>query len=356
MGRMLGACLFALQAGIVCAYMSRRAVKMAMSDSPPKYESALLELRHPKTSPQQGAALIANDAFIARAVRGMTPTGDLYVYVVGDAHTSSADIAQYIADVYSRVYEESILNSCIGVRCAVMGDVGGAGLKSRAQLRGLTLLDAVYSSDVTGVRSLAETRASVGMSVVAIEELEYQPIEEDVWYLDGDSTSLPQFKVVALGGTFDRMHNGHRSLLTLAASCCGDKLVVGITCAELLSSKKNASEIYAFVKREKDVKEFLSIVKPTLKVATVGLVDPFGPTVTDKDIEAIVVSSETIGGARKINQIRSEKSLRPLKILVLRRRDAVTLSSTYLRRATRTSIFSRVKQRVKGFFGYIFAR
>ena len=32
---------------------------------------------------------------------------------------------------------------------------------------------------------------------------------------------------VALGGTFDRLHNGHKKLLSLAASICKKQITIG---------------------------------------------------------------------------------------------------------------------------------
>ena len=52
-----------------------------------------------------------------------------------------------------------------------------------------------------------------------------------------------------------------------------------------------------------------------------NIIDPFGPTITEPKIDAIVVSSETIFGAFKINKIRIEKNMRPLSILVSDRND-----------------------------------
>lgn len=59
--------------------------------------------------------------------------------------------------------------------------------------------------------------------------------------------------------------------------------------------------------------------------------NPFGPPVVEEAFDAIVVSSETIAGAEKINEIRAQKGFRPLAVAVTRRLSAATLSSTFLR-------------------------
>ena len=99
----------------------------------------------------------------------------------------------------------------------------------------------------------------------------------------------------------------------------------------MLKKKKNASQIAAFVDRRSDVKSFLDCVKPSLRAEISELRDPFGPAISDPTIDAIVVSSETISGAHKINSMRKEKGYKELAILVTRRTNAATLSSTFIR-------------------------
>ena len=57
---------------------------------------------------------------------------------------------------------------------------------------------------------------------------QFQPLEKiPLRKLDA---SIPMFyPVVALGGTFDHLHAGHKILLSLAACIARDKLIVGIT-------------------------------------------------------------------------------------------------------------------------------
>lgn len=51
---------------------------------------------------------------------------------------------------------------------------------------------------------------------------------------DPDSRTAPglgpsTFPVVALGGTFDHIHSGHKLLLSMAAWIADEKVVVGVT-------------------------------------------------------------------------------------------------------------------------------
>jgi pantetheine-phosphate adenylyltransferase len=49
----------------------------------------------------------------------------------------------------------------------------------------------------------------------------------------------------------------------------------------------------------------------------VEITDPFGPTAHDPDIQALVVSHETIAGGEAINKLRREKNLPELRIFVI---------------------------------------
>ena len=52
------------------------------------------------------------------------------------------------------------------------------------------------------------------------------------------------------------------------------------------------------------VRRFVSDLKPNLHYNIVPIVDPFGPAITDADLQGIVVSSETVRGANAINERR----------------------------------------------------
>lgn len=72
-------------------------------------------------------------------------------------------------------------------------------------------------------------------------------------------------------------------------------------------------------------------LNPQLRVRAEGITDPFGPPAVEEAFDAIVVSSETVTGAEKINELRAQKGFRPLAVAVTRRMAVATLSSSYLR-------------------------
>lgn len=157
---------------------------------------------------------------------------------------------------------------------------------------------------------------------------------------------------VAVGGTFDHLHIGHKLLLTMTAflldypekdtpdeECL---ITIGITGDDMLKNKKFSSVLEPWQTRQFNVIDFLQSILcfqspagphmkskeisseiqhgrevhvrlfPTLTLRCVELKDPFGPTIHDKSISALVTSAETESGVHTINSQRIRKGWRPL--------------------------------------------
>jgi phosphopantetheine adenylyltransferase len=157
---------------------------------------------------------------------------------------------------------------------------------------------------------------------------------------------------IAVGGTFDHLHAGHKLLLTMATlllqppdqSDQRRRIIVGITQDELLKNKKYADFLETWDTRQQSVSDFLLALlgysapgasTPTtyrvsrpgmngkavhmrldqgLEIECVAISDPFGPTITDESISALVVSGETRGGGQAVNKMRKELSWLPLEV------------------------------------------
>ena len=113
----------------------------------------------------------------------------------------------------------------------------------------------------------------------------------------GSTDPSTQYPVVAIGGTFDHLHAGHKILLSCAAFLTTKKLIVGISAENLLTKKQYSDLLEPLEKRTQKTREFLNLVKPGIEYDLPALTDIYGPTSWDPDIQALVVSKETLSGA-----------------------------------------------------------
>eukprot|EP00815_Leptocylindrus_aporus_P007793 CAMPEP_0116071648 /NCGR_PEP_ID=MMETSP0322-20121206/13923_1 /TAXON_ID=163516 /ORGANISM="Leptocylindrus danicus var. apora, Strain B651" /LENGTH=376 /DNA_ID=CAMNT_0003560073 /DNA_START=382 /DNA_END=1513 /DNA_ORIENTATION=+ len=162
--------------------------------------------------------------------------------------------------------------------------------------------------------------------------------EEDVslGLLGGARLDNNLYDSVAVGGTFDGLHYGHRKLLTLAISSVEPntgRLLIGVTSDEMLKHKKLAKYITPVKDRVKVVKDFISNLAPGIKnlVKIVVIDDAFGPTATEGHFKALVLSHETLDNGLALNEIRKKNGHDPLVLLCTRRTEANAMSSTALR-------------------------
>jgi pantetheine-phosphate adenylyltransferase len=145
---------------------------------------------------------------------------------------------------------------------------------------------------------------------------------------------LNRFSLVATGGTFDFIHQGHLNLLSESFRI-GQKVIIGLTSDQFVRKYKVNIDIkHDYTERLENLNKVISINFPNRDYDVVRLDDEFGPILTSNEIEAIVVSEDTFEKISQVNNIRSLKNLKPLKISVIRMvnsRDGKPLSSTRIR-------------------------
>ncbi len=146
--------------------------------------------------------------------------------------------------------------------------------------------------------------------------------------------SVEQFDLVATGGTFDEIHDGHRALLTKAFKV-GKCVLIGISTDKFAVLKKGKSKIrHPFEVRVNKLAKFIVDEFGDVNFVIKELNDDFGPTSTDSNVQALIVSEETETKGHAINRIRSSNRLSPLKIItvpMLKAEDGQPLSSTRIR-------------------------
>lgn len=143
-----------------------------------------------------------------------------------------------------------------------------------------------------------------------------------------------RFRVAVLGGTFDRLHTGHRALLTggLAAA---DQLGIGLTSDAYLdrAGKPLRARIQPYATRRRALVRFLTRVAPARRWWVVPLDDGWGRSV-EPGIDAIVATEETAPGVASVNAERRGRRLPALAVVtvpVVRGEDGLPISSRRIR-------------------------
>lgn len=126
---------------------------------------------------------------------------------------------------------------------------------------------------------------------------------------------MSKFSLVAMGGTFDIIHRGHLILLSNAFSI-SDKIIIGLTSDEF-AQKKGKLTINKYDKRLENLIEIILIEFPNSSFQISKLDNDFGPAVLEKGVEALVVSDETSNQGVVLNQLRAEKKLLPVQIIIV---------------------------------------
>ncbi|KZN83965.1 Uncharacterized protein EN45_110830 [Penicillium chrysogenum] len=229
-----------------------------------------------------------------------------------------------------------------------------------------------YLSNITGQNLANSLTNSVGSqdrdgraaSMKAI-------ISEPDWTISGrllipddQHPSTPQYSVV-VGGTFDHLHVGHKLLLTAVALVLEPldrgqegRLTIGVTGDALLVNKKYAEFLESWEERWQSTAAFLTAImdfspekkppqierafapgpngkmvvvriQPNLAFEFVEISDPFGPTITEENLGAIVVSKETHSGGAAVNEERVKKGWKGLAVFevdVLQSGEAATVT------------------------------
>lgn len=143
-----------------------------------------------------------------------------------------------------------------------------------------------------------------------------------------------KFRTVAVGGTFDKFHKGHKALLVKAFDV-GEQVFIGLCSDEFVKKLNKPHHTASYEQRLEELKDFLG-KHDFLKRATIlPLNDIYGVTLSKGCVEAIIVSRETEPAAHQINEKRKEKGLLPLQIIIIEMipsENHVSISTTRIRR------------------------
>ena len=145
---------------------------------------------------------------------------------------------------------------------------------------------------------------------------------------------MKKLKAVAVGGTFDEFHKGHRALLQKAFEV-GEHVLIGLCSDDFAKKLKKSHRIATYDERSGNLQNFLRKMSVLDRAEIIPLNDPYGVTLSRGCVEAIVVSRETEARAYEINEKRRVKGLQPLKVIAIelvQAEDDIPISTTRIRR------------------------
>ena len=143
---------------------------------------------------------------------------------------------------------------------------------------------------------------------------------------------MTQFDTVAMGGTFDIIHAGHIALLNKSFSISSN-VIIGLSSDQLAVKRgKNLANDYS--KRLSSLKDLIEKNFPNSSYEISKLENDFGPAVIEGSVRALIVSEETSSKGVKLNELRAERNLPPVEIVVVPMvlaKDGKAISSTRIK-------------------------
>ncbi|KAL4784799.1 hypothetical protein BJX76DRAFT_202249 [Aspergillus varians] len=223
------------------------------------------------------------------------------------------------------------------------------------------LWDSIFYPDTLVGQDLATAFSSFYTSTKASNGEALQSIPGIPQWTPGESLVVPGepsegalHHSVILGGTFDHFHIGHKLLLTATAlvlqpagtgpSSQERTITVGVTGDDMLKNKKYAQFLQSWDERCRSTGAFLTSItdfgppetrpshieqiyepgpngramvmkiRPGITLKMAQILDPYGPTITEEDLSALVVSKETRSGGAAVNQERAKRGWKQLEV------------------------------------------
>ncbi|KAK1936726.1 Phosphopantetheine adenylyltransferase 1 [Phytophthora citrophthora] len=281
--------------------------------------------------PQNFRDLVKNDVLLEKATEFVSET--LLVFVSGrDKH----EVVNYISELYNMAWDIACALDKPFLDIRIVGGEVSPESKTWEELVLQPDLNAVFGEDaLVDVQRLNAQRFEYdGLFAVTYHPLAMhveRRLTDEINYFENEHADLTPHDLVILGGTFDHLHNGHKKLLSLAVSICKSRMIVGVTADSMLRKKSHAELLESLEKRKSAVRAYIAFLNPHISADIVTIEDPFGPAIVVPEAAAMVVSTETLPGAAKINEVRVGRGLPKLHIFACRRTDSSTLSSSCIR-------------------------
>ena len=244
-------------------------------------------------------------------------------------NVSLGEVECFLQRVYTAAWGEAVATDNLLVDINVYL-IPAASINEAARL---ATLDWAMPVRITRVFALEDEAYAVHPQVLSLlgpaETLALGP--RDVTAVNASTAPAPCKPTVALGGTFDHLHIGHKLLLSIAALCATKHLIVGVTDTALLTNKKHRNYVESLSERLAAVRRFVRAFRSTLapiSVEAVPISDVCGPAGTRAELDLLVLTEETARGGDVIAQTRVANGVPPVDVYTVRLVDAAGETGT----------------------------
>ncbi len=199
--------------------------------------------------------------------------------------------------ILSSFYQKSFkINPKINVTCLLNNIHASRAFSNKTRLNyDIILTDLITSSPIySKILSFCSTNLpndKLPDSGMKIQSIKTPTINEISFHIENQDHNNDQiylnqvYKNTIMGGTFDRLHIGHKIMLSEAVLLTENRLLIGVTTESMLTRKKLAELIESYHIRVANLQFFLNKVASGLNVSIVGISDPFGPSIVEKDYQ-----------------------------------------------------------------------
>jgi pantetheine-phosphate adenylyltransferase len=144
---------------------------------------------------------------------------------------------------------------------------------------------------------------------------------------------VKEYRLVALGGTFDIIHLGHLEMLRKSFEL-GQSVIIGVTSDNFAKTRLNKKIRHFYDLRVKNVIENdLGINANNYRISKLD--DDYGPLTKSDEVDCLIVSHESEERGKRINDIRATLGLPPITIVTIKMvlaEDGLPISSSRIRR------------------------
>ncbi len=127
---------------------------------------------------------------------------------------------------------------------------------------------------------------------------------------------MRKYRKVAVGGTFDELHRGHKALLGKAFEV-GDRVIIGLSSDEFVAKMSKPHKTAPYAERQSELQAYLNEMGLADRSEIVPLYDSYGLTIKGDGLQALVVSSETAKIGKAINDLRQKAGVPPIDIVAV---------------------------------------